>query len=161
MENLEHRFSMIGLTETWLNPSNIDAYGIDGYNHVGITRNNQHGGGVSLFICIWNVILGAHLIYQGYRRYWMFISQNQFQGHIVCHWNSLSPSKQWFRTIYWNIKLYTQSNNTCPLLNNGRSVKAWMSAPHLTFSEYYVLKFYVTFNLQAYQRDRLHCYAYR
>ena len=51
METLEHRFSVIGLTETWLRPSNIDAYGIDGYNHVGITRSNQHGGGVSLFIC--------------------------------------------------------------------------------------------------------------
>ena len=25
MENLDHRFSVIGLTETWLNPSNIDA----------------------------------------------------------------------------------------------------------------------------------------
>ena len=51
MENLAHRFSVVGLTETWLRPSNIDAYGIDGYNHVGITRGNQQGGGVSLFIC--------------------------------------------------------------------------------------------------------------
>ena len=50
MENLDHRFSVIGLTETWLNPSNIDAYGIDGYNHIGITRSNQNGGGVSLFM---------------------------------------------------------------------------------------------------------------
>ena len=40
MENLDHRFSVIGLTETWLNPSNIDAYGIEGYNHIGITRSN-------------------------------------------------------------------------------------------------------------------------
>ena len=51
MENLEHTFSVIGLTETWLKPSNIDAYGIDGYNHVGITRSNQQGAGVSLFLC--------------------------------------------------------------------------------------------------------------
>ena len=50
MENLDHRFSVIGLTETWLNPSNIDAYGIEGYNHIGITRSNQNGGGVSLFM---------------------------------------------------------------------------------------------------------------
>ena len=50
MENFDHRFSVIGLTETWLNPSNIDAHGIDGYNHVGNTRSNQHGGGVSLLI---------------------------------------------------------------------------------------------------------------
>ena len=33
------------LTETWLRWSNIDAYDMDGYNHVGITRSNQHGGG--------------------------------------------------------------------------------------------------------------------
>ena len=40
MENLDHGFSVIGLTETWPNPSNIDAYGMDGYNHIGITRSN-------------------------------------------------------------------------------------------------------------------------
>ena len=40
IENLDRRFSVIGLTETWMNPSNIDAYGIDDYNHVGITRSN-------------------------------------------------------------------------------------------------------------------------
>ena len=40
-ENLAHRFSVIGLKETWLNPSNIDAYGKDGYNHIGITRSKQ------------------------------------------------------------------------------------------------------------------------
>ena len=50
MENLDHGFSVIGLTETWLNPSNIDAYGMDGYNHIGIIRSNQIGGGVSLFM---------------------------------------------------------------------------------------------------------------
>ena len=50
MENLDYRFSVIGLIETWLNPSSIDAYGIDGYNHIGITRSNQNGGGVSLFM---------------------------------------------------------------------------------------------------------------
>ena len=50
MENLDHRFSVIELTETWLNPSNIDAYGIDGYNHIGITRSSQNGGRVSLLM---------------------------------------------------------------------------------------------------------------
>ena len=50
MENLDHRYSVIGLTKTWLNPSNIDAYGIDGYNHIGIARSNQNGDGVSLFM---------------------------------------------------------------------------------------------------------------
>ena len=45
LENLDHRFSVIKLAETWLNPSNIDAHDKDGYTHVGITRSNQHGGG--------------------------------------------------------------------------------------------------------------------
>ena len=31
-------------------PTNIEYYGIEGYNHVGITRENTNGGGVSLFI---------------------------------------------------------------------------------------------------------------
>ena len=50
LDILDHHFSIIGLTETWLKPSNISAYGIGGYNHVGITRQNTKGGGISLFI---------------------------------------------------------------------------------------------------------------
>ena len=33
------------------NPSYFDVYGIDGYNHVSLTRESGRGGGVSLFIC--------------------------------------------------------------------------------------------------------------
>ena len=51
MENLEFSFGVIGFTETWLTPDNITCYSIDGYSHVGITRQNgRRGGGVSLFI---------------------------------------------------------------------------------------------------------------
>ena len=50
MSNIEKQFAVIGLTETWLNPFNIETYGINGYNHVGLTRKNSKGGGVSLFI---------------------------------------------------------------------------------------------------------------
>ena len=50
MSNIYCDFSVIGFSETWLNSSNIDTYGIDGYNHVGITRESGKGGGVSLFI---------------------------------------------------------------------------------------------------------------
>ena len=48
LNTLEHRFSIIGLTETWLKPLNV--CGIEGYDHVGITREKTKGGGVSLFI---------------------------------------------------------------------------------------------------------------
>ena len=51
MSNVNCDFSTIGFSETWLNSSNIDTYGRDGYSHVGLTREMGKGGGVSLFIC--------------------------------------------------------------------------------------------------------------
>ena len=48
--NLDHCFIVIGLSETWLNPINVSAYGISGYNHVHRTRCSRKGGGVSLFV---------------------------------------------------------------------------------------------------------------
>ena len=50
LDNVNHRFSVIGLTETWLKQPNISLYGIPGYSHIGITRSHGNGGGVSLFI---------------------------------------------------------------------------------------------------------------
>ena len=50
LDNLDHTFSVIGLTETWLNPSNVSSYCIDGYNHVYRTRCLSKGGGISLFV---------------------------------------------------------------------------------------------------------------
>ena len=41
---------IIGLCETWLDDSNKDLYKINGYNSVHVNRNNNRGGGVSLFI---------------------------------------------------------------------------------------------------------------
>jgi hypothetical protein len=43
-------FSIIGLTETWLNDSNVDLYSLLDYQHVYNYRHNRSGGGVSLFI---------------------------------------------------------------------------------------------------------------
>ena len=50
MSNIDHSFSVIGFSATWLTPANIDAYSIVGYNHVGLTRDDRKGGGVSLLI---------------------------------------------------------------------------------------------------------------
>ena len=50
MSNVNHIFSIIGFTETWLKPSNIETFGIAGYNYVGLTKQSGKGGGVSLFI---------------------------------------------------------------------------------------------------------------
>ena len=50
MSNIDHSFSVIVFSETWLTPANIDACSIVGYNHVGLTRDDRKGGGVSLLI---------------------------------------------------------------------------------------------------------------
>ena len=96
----------------------IYAYGIDGYNHVGITRSNQHGGGVSLFVC--NEMLFSELT-----EFTKVLEYNEClflkikdKSYVI--WIVYRPSKQRHRTIYWNIKWYTQSNNACTLLYNGR-----------------------------------------
>ena len=47
---LEHKFQIIALTETWLQPHNKDIYNICGYNHEYKIREGKKGGGVSLFI---------------------------------------------------------------------------------------------------------------
>ena len=51
MSNINCDFSVIGFSETWLNSSTIDTYGINGYSHVGLVRESGKGGGVSLFVC--------------------------------------------------------------------------------------------------------------
>ena len=50
LENLNHRFSVIGLSETWLTESNHELFDIPHYNQVKAFRTNRGGGGVSLFI---------------------------------------------------------------------------------------------------------------
>ena len=50
LDTLDHTFSVLGLTETWLKSYNASLFNIDGYTHEFLTRENKTGGGVSLFI---------------------------------------------------------------------------------------------------------------
>ena len=50
LKNLDHDFSIIGLTETWFKDSNVLTYNLSGYKHEHIFRKVKSGGGVSLFI---------------------------------------------------------------------------------------------------------------
>ena len=43
-------FDILVFSETWLKPSNADAYGITGYSHEFITHPEKPGGGISLYI---------------------------------------------------------------------------------------------------------------
>jgi hypothetical protein len=50
LHTLDHPFSLLGLTETWLKPHNAQLFNIDGYTHEFLTRDNKVGGGLSLYI---------------------------------------------------------------------------------------------------------------
>ena len=50
LNNLNHEFPIIALSETWLKDHNCDRYGIDGYNAEHNCRPNRRGGGVSFYI---------------------------------------------------------------------------------------------------------------
>ena len=49
-QGLKFTFSVVGLSETWLNESTRDLYNIDGYQHFSLVREKKRGGGVSLFV---------------------------------------------------------------------------------------------------------------
>ncbi len=50
LNNLELQFSLIGLSETWLNDTKAELYNLPGYRHLYKYRSQRTGGGVSLFI---------------------------------------------------------------------------------------------------------------
>ena len=50
MRMLNLDFSIIGVTETWLNDINYDLYGLDGYELIERHRANKMGGGTGLFL---------------------------------------------------------------------------------------------------------------
>ena len=50
LELLNHKFSIIGITETWLKESTKQLYSLDGYQPIHICRPDRSGGGVSLLI---------------------------------------------------------------------------------------------------------------
>ena len=50
IDNLQRKFSIIGLTETWLTPVNADLHTLPGYCHIYRCRQGRQGGGISLFI---------------------------------------------------------------------------------------------------------------
>ena len=50
LKTINHKFSIIGLTETWLKDYNTSLFDLDGYAHEYIYRPVKQGGGVSMFI---------------------------------------------------------------------------------------------------------------
>lgn len=50
LQNVNIKFDIIGLTETWFNENNVNRYDMDGYVHEYNYRKSRKGGGVSLFI---------------------------------------------------------------------------------------------------------------
>ena len=50
LDDLDHSFPIIGLTETWLKHHNVDCFSIKGYSYEYNLRPNRTEGGVSFFI---------------------------------------------------------------------------------------------------------------
>ena len=50
LDDLDYTFPIIGLTETWLKPHNVDSFFIKGYSHEYNIRPKRTGRGVSRFI---------------------------------------------------------------------------------------------------------------
>lgn len=50
LESLNYKFSVIGITETWLNKDNENKYPLLHYSFFGKTRKNKQGGGVGLYV---------------------------------------------------------------------------------------------------------------
>ena len=49
---LNHNFTVIGLSKTWLSNDDYDLYGLSGYNFIGHHRSDRIGGGVA--VCLKN-----------------------------------------------------------------------------------------------------------
>ena len=50
LDTIEHEFSVIGFSESWLKQHTADLYGLEGYRAEHNYRTHRNGGGVSLFI---------------------------------------------------------------------------------------------------------------
>ena len=50
LEALDHKFTAIGISESWLREYNVDRHVLDGYKAVHKYRPLRSGGGVSIFI---------------------------------------------------------------------------------------------------------------
>ena len=50
LDVLKYDFSVIGISETWLNEYNTDLYELSGYVTIKCCRKERRGGGVSLYI---------------------------------------------------------------------------------------------------------------
>ena len=50
LENINHTFKIIGLSETLLTKENNECYSLLNYNHELNTRQNKRGGGVSFYL---------------------------------------------------------------------------------------------------------------
>ena len=50
LATLNHKFTIVGISESWLKDHNADRYGLSGYNAIHKYRSTRARGGVSIFI---------------------------------------------------------------------------------------------------------------
>ena len=67
---IDHSFTALGITETWLNDANCKLYGMENYNLIEKHRENRSGGGVA-------VLLRKELLYSD--RYDLNVMENAIE----------------------------------------------------------------------------------
>ena len=50
LHTMDHKFSILGFSETWFKSYNADLYNLEGYDHIHLTRPEKTGGGLSMYI---------------------------------------------------------------------------------------------------------------
>jgi len=113
--NLRVKFSVIGLTETWLKPENYDLFDLDGYNHMSQCQIGRSGGGVSLFL----------------NKNWNYFVRNDLslnEDHVECMFvevskNVINSAKDMIIGIVYrppNTDIYEFNSNFLEVLNNAQ-----------------------------------------
>ena len=51
LDQLVHKFSILGCSESWLRPNKLDLFTPLNYQHIYDIRGKTVGGGVSLYVC--------------------------------------------------------------------------------------------------------------
>lgn len=82
---VDYKFSIICVTETWLNDKLPNLFDIDGYVFVHVDRNNTKGGGVAIYIKeTYQYTVRKDLYFGNYNAESLFIELDNFNSKNSC-----------------------------------------------------------------------------
>ena len=164
--SLDHCFTVIGLSETWLNSSNVSTYGISGYNHVYRTRCTSRCGGVSLFV-------SEKIVYSEMADYCMVNDYTEFLSVKISNKGMVFVIGLVYRPPNSNVVQFTETLNDilthvshmpCYIIGdyNIDLLKHELHQPTETFLEaMYIFKFFIAYDSQTNPRNSNYCNSHR